>query len=239
MLTFGGAWSNHIYATAAVGHYFNFETVGIIRGEPPEKLSDTLSYAKSRHMKLKFVSRFLYKQKESTDFIQSLEDEFGHFYLLPEGGSNNLALKGVGETIDEIDVDFDFISCACGTGATLAGLASRLKQNQTALGFAVLKSGGFLNSEINKYLPEKQGQWKVITDYHYGGYAKTTDTLFKFMFDFKKSFNIRIDAVYTAKMLSGLFDLIQKGYFEKGTTVVAVHTGGLQGNRGYSQLSAY
>lgn len=243
LLTFGGAWSNHIYATAAAGHYFDFDTIGVIRGEAPNKLSETLSYAQSHNMVLKFVDRLQYRQKESTDFIRSLEDEFGHFYLLPEGGSNVLALKGVREIIGEIDVDFDVITSACGTGATLAGLVSGLKTNQSALGFTVLKQGGFLKKEVNQYLTASnntsQRQWDVIPDYHFGGYAKTSDALFKFMFDFQKSFGIKIDAVYTAKMFSGLFDLIQKGYFKKGTRIIAIHTGGLQGNRGYEQLSNY
>jgi len=240
LLTFGGAWSNHIYATAAAGRYIGFDTIGIIRGEHPERLSTTLEFAQECGMQLKFISRSEYRLKSSADFIQNLHDEFGDFYLLPEGGSNSLALKGVAELLDEIDIGFDVITTACGTAATLAGLAGGINTTQTAQGYAVLKDGDFLNSEVEHFLSDAaikaEGRWDIDTSYHFGGYAKTDQVLLDFILGFKNEFGITLDAVYTGKMFYGLFDQIKKQAFPRGTTVVAVHTGGLQGNAGFKEL---
>jgi len=240
LLTFGGAWSNHIYATAAAGQLLGFNTIGIIRGERPKQFSTTLEYARDCGMQLKFISREQYRSKDSETFLQSLENELGNFYTIPEGGSNVLALKGVKEIIDEINIDFDYITCACGTGATLAGLACGLTSKQKATGFAVLKGGDFLKTDVNHLLSDAnikpEGRWDLETGYHFGGYAKTDKTLFEFIIRFKNEFNIELDAVYTGKMFYGLFDQIKQGAFKPGTTIVALHTGGLQGNTGFPAL---
>lgn len=248
LLTFGGAFSNHIYATAGAGKYFGFDTIGIIRGEPHTPLNPTLSFAQSRGMRLIYVNRKTYKDKNNKDFINSLQQEHGDFYLIPEGGSNALALLGCMETIEEINYEinkpdsfdnnetFDIISCACGTGATLAGLIRSLKPEQRAIGFSALKGGSFLNDEVNRFLLAANcthDNWSIETDYHFGGYAKTNDTLFQFMHDFEAEYSIPLDCVYTAKMFYGLFDLIRNRRFKKGTRIVAIHTGGLQGNAGF------
>lgn len=191
-------------------------------------------------MQLKFISRPEYRLKNTASFIETLGEEFGEFYCVPEGGSNTLALKGVRELLDEIEVDFDVITTACGTGGTLAGLVSGLKSGQMAKAYAALKGGDFLNTEVAKLLTEAgitvQGEWDIETDYHFGGYAKTDKQLFSFILDFKKTYGVSLDAVYTGKMFYGLFDQISKGQFERGTTIVALHTGGLQGNAGFKEL---
>lgn len=239
LLTFGGAYSNHIYATAAAGKRLNYQTIGVIRGEPHTPLNPTLQFATDCGMQLQYVDRETYRQKTSRIFIDSLHEQYGNFYLLPEGGSNVLALKGCAEIINEIDIPFDHVCVACGTGATLAGLISTLSGNQKATGFSVLKGGDFLTKEVAS-LHKQSGinppcSWQINTNYHFGGYARTSEALWEFIARFKQDFGIELDAVYTGKMFYGLFDLIKKGYFKIGTRIVAIHTGGLQGNRGFQK----
>lgn len=191
-------------------------------------------------MQLEYVNRETYRNKTSTGFINELHQCYGDFYLLPEGGSNQLALKGCAEIVTDIDISFDTITVACGTGATLAGIATALNTDQHAIGFAVLKGAGFLNSDITKMLTEcgrpSVHNWHIENAYHFGGYARTSAELFAFIKHFKSDFAIELDAVYTGKMFFGLFDLISKGAFEAGTRIVAVHTGGVQGNAGFPEL---
>ena len=239
LLTFGGAYSNHIYATAAAAKRLGFHSIGIIRGEAHEPINPTLGFARDCGMQLEYIDRASYRQKKQPEFIATLEKKFGRFYLLPEGGSNTLALKGCAEITNEInkesDQPFDFICSACGTGATLAGIISGLAPSQKALGFAVLKGGDFLVNDIKYFLGQAgtiSTQWSINADYHFGGYAKTTEALWGFIEQFKQDFDIPLDGVYTGKMFYGLFDLIKLGYFPRGSRIVAIHTGGLQGNEG-------
>ncbi len=240
LLTFGGAWSNHIYAVAAAGKRFGFSTIGIIRGEARDPLNPTLQFAQNCGMQLVYVDRKTYRNKTSSHLIGQLHERFGDFYLLPEGGSNQLALQGCAEIITDINMESDVISVACGTGATLAGLITALEPDQHAIGFAVLSGADFLNDEVGNMLSEygghDYGNWHIETRYHFGGYAKTSPELFTFIRRFSCDFGIELDAVYTGKMLYGLFDLITRGVFDRGTCVVAVHTGGLQGNAGFPEL---
>lgn len=238
LLTFGGAWSNHIYATAAAGQRLAYRTIGLIRGEHVAPLNPTLQFATDCGMHIEYIDRSSYRNKTSPEFLKQLEDKFGRFYLLPEGGSNVLALKGCAEIIEEIDQPFDIVCVACGTGATLAGLISGLSAKQQAMGFAVLKGGAYLADEISNLLQQANiaqlNTWQLNPDYHFGGYAKIDPSLIQFIRDFKQQYGIELDAVYTGKMFYGLFDLISKGYFERGTRIVAIHTGGIQGNRGFA-----
>ncbi len=241
LLTFGGAWSNHIYATAAAGKRFGFETIGIIRGEEPRPLNPTLKFARNCGMQLVFVDRKTYRNKTSVSFLESLRDRYCDFYLLPEGGSNQLALRGCAEIVMEIAGQFDILTVACGTGATLAGVTTRLGAGQRAIGFAALKDASFLNRDVKYMLADSghadRGNWHIELGYHFGGYAKTSPGLFTFIRAFKAEFGIELDAVYTGKMLYGLFDLIRKRSFNKGTRIIALHTGGIQGNAGFPTLT--
>ena len=191
-------------------------------------------------MQLEYVNRETYRNKTSTDFINQLHQHYGDFYLLPEGGSNQLALRGCAEIVTDIDIAFDIIAVACGTGATLAGIATALNTDQHAIGFAVLKGADFLHNDVTKMLTEcgytSVHNWHIEHAYHFGGYARTSAELFTFIKKFKSDFGIELDAVYTGKMFFGLFDLISKGTFETGTRIVAIHTGGLQGNAGFPEL---
>ena len=226
LLTFGGAFSNHIRATAAAGRHFDFETVGVIRGEEHLPLNDSLAYAVSQGMRLTYMDRGTYRRKAEPDVLADLMDDLGPCYILPEGGSNGLAVRGCTELPAEIDIDFDVICCACGTGGTLAGIAAGLQRDtQRALGFAVLKGGQFLDAEVRRL----QAEYGTVTtnrsidyDFHFGGYAKRKPALNEFIADFKARHDITLDWVYEAKMMYGLFERIREGAFSTGTTVVAV-----------------
>lgn len=241
LLTFGGAFSNHIFATAAAGKAFDFQTVGVIRGERIEPLNSTLKFAEMNGMTLHFVSRSAFRNKENEDFIEDLKQQFGDFYLLPEGGSNTLAVKGCAEIMDEIEMDFDVICSAVGTGGTLAGLISVTKNRAKVLGFPALKGGDFLKTAIEGLLESENKNkienknWQLITDYHFGGYAKFKPELIDFINDFKQQFDIQLEPIYTGKMLFGIFDLIQNDFFKTNTTIIAIHTGGLQGIEGFNE----
>jgi 1-aminocyclopropane-1-carboxylate deaminase len=263
LVTFGGAFSNHIHATAAAGQLLGIPTVGIIRGERPLVLSTTLTFAESCGMTLHFVSRAEYRDKDL--IFKNLESQYANYYWLPEGGSNTLAMQGTAEIVPEIIADLgaspDYICVACGTGGTVAGIVSSatiLPNPINVLGFAALK-GDFLENEVEQLLInaaqpkfeirnpilsfsrntegprfEEKKHWAIQTDYPFGGYAKWTMPLVDFINDFKQKHHIQLDPVYTGKMLYGVFDLIEKGFFSKNATIVAVHTGGLQGIEGFN-----
>lgn len=229
LLTFGGAYSNHIYATAAAAHELGFESIGIIRGEETLPLNHTLSFAKNKGMKLHYISREQYRKKTEVKFIDQLHQHLGDFYLIPEGGTNALAVKGVTEFAQMLGNDFDYLCCAVGTGGTLAGLVNGLPGTKTVIGFSSLKGGGFLKEEVKKYLHNDYGKWVLRTSYHHGGYGKTTPELLTFMEQIQNRHNLPLDPVYTGKLLYGVCDEIKKGFFEKESTVLILHSGGLQG----------
>ena len=239
LLTFGGAYSNHIYATAAAARELELKSIGIIRGEKTDPLNHTLAFAESCGMKLHFVSREEYRTKTAEDFIQHLQNKFGNFYLIPEGGTNELAVKGVAEFGASLinEVDFDYLCLPVGTGGTMAGLVRSMSGRKNVLGFSILKGGGFLNDEIEKWVNHSIGNWNIVEDYHFGGYAKATDELIKCMSEFEKQHQLPLDLVYTAKMIFGIFDLAQKSFFKRGSTILALHTGGLQG-RNFNPLNS-
>ncbi|MEC3977629.1 1-aminocyclopropane-1-carboxylate deaminase/D-cysteine desulfhydrase [Amycolatopsis sp. H20-H5] len=185
LLTFGGAYSNHIRAVASAGHHFGFKTIGIIRGEEHAELNSSLAYARDHGMLLSYLDRTTYRRKSAARVVDRLRAEFGNFYLLPEGGSNTLALRGCAEATQEIDLDFDVICCSCGTGGTLAGIAGPLRKDQRALGFAVLKGAEFLNEDVSGFQVAAWGSatsnWSIETGFHFGGYAKKNGVLEEFI----------------------------------------------------------
>ncbi len=230
LLTFGGAYSNHIFATAAAAQELNLKSIGIIRGEEALPLNDTLSFAKSKGMQLRYVSREQYRKKTEPEFIEKLHEQFGDFYLIPEGGSNTLAVKGATEFAQTLGNDFDYVCCPVGTGGTLAGIINGLSNPKIILGFSSLKGGEFLRSEVEQFLnPAPRYNWKIITDYHFGGYGKITDELISFQNGFAENQHVLFDLVYGSKMMCGIFDLIRKDFFEPDSTILIIHTGGLQG----------
>jgi len=231
IVTFGGAFSNHIAATAKACNILGIKSYGIIRGEKIE--NHTLKLAKENGMELKFVSRTLYRDKFSLMKWLALEFDLNKCYIIPEGGANQLGVEGCKEIVDLVNIPFNYIAMACGTATTLSGVTSALNENQTGLGFAALKEAAFLSDEVNKNLLKlNKSNFKIIEDYHFGGYAKHNVQLLSFINNFEKEHHIKLDFVYTAKMMYGLLDLIQQNYFPKHSTIVAIHSGGLQGNSG-------
>lgn len=232
LLTFGGAFSNHIAAVAYAGKEQGFETIGIIRGdELRDKISDnpTLSFAQECGMRFEFVTREVYRHKAEAAFIAQLQAKFGSFYLVPEGGTNDLAVKGCEEILNDLDADFDFVCCAVGTGGTISGLINSALPHQKVLGFPALK-GDFLQNEIRKFVTNKN--WELITDYHFGGYGKVTDELIDWINSFFLQTQIPIDPIYTGKMAFGVVDLIHRNFFPPKSKILMIHTGGLQGIAG-------
>ena len=233
VLTFGGAYSNHLFATAAAGRLSGFATIGIVRGEDAQQNENsTLQFCRQQGMHLHFVDRATYRLKDSPEYLDHISGQFGKPYIIPEGGTGLLALKGVAEMAGEIKAQLGFsptyIATAAGTGGTAAGI---LTAGVNALAFSSLKGGGFLQTDILELAANYPltGSLELITDYHFGGYAKWNAELLGFMDNFKKEFGIQLEQVYTAKMFYGLFDLIKNGHFKKGDMIVAVHTGGMQG----------
>lgn len=240
LLTFGGAYSNHIAATAVAGKLAGFKTFGIIRGEElgknvTETIAEnaTLREAHNNGMKLQFVSREDYRQKTSFGFIEKLKNKWGDFYLIPEGGTNILAVKGCEEILTEEDRQFNYICSALGTGGTISGLINSLGKQQKVIGFPALK-GNFLSEEIKKYTIKRKN-WSLQKEYHFGGYAKYNEELIRFINEFKTDTNILLDPVYTGKMVFGIIDLIKKDKFAEGTKILAIHTGGIQGIEGINK----
>lgn len=232
LLTFGGAFSNHIAAAAYAGHEYGFKTIGVIRGDELfNKINEnpTLQFAQKCGMQLEFVSREDYRLKTETHFIEKLHQKWGDFYLVPEGGTNVFAIKGCEEILLDEDSKFDYICCAVGTGGTISGIINSALSHQKVLGFPALK-GDFLKDEIQKFTTQEH--WELITEYHFGGYGKVDSTLISFINTSFATNKIPLDPIYTGKMAFGVIDLIQKKYFPKNAKILMIHTGGLQGIQG-------
>ncbi|WP_455596040.1 1-aminocyclopropane-1-carboxylate deaminase/D-cysteine desulfhydrase [Acinetobacter pecorum] len=228
ILSFGGAYSNHIAATAFSAQHFGFKSVGIIRGEElaDRPLNPTLATAQKFGMQLHFVSRKQYRHKHEADYLLELGQKFPGHFVIPEGGTNALAIQGCQEILKEDDTQFDVICCAAGTGGTITGLIEASQTHQQVLGFSALK-GSFLKDEVARLTSKTN--WNILDDYCCGGYAKTSPELMQFIQDFESRFSIPLEQVYTAKMLMGILDLIEKNYFPIGSRLLVIHSGGLQG----------
>lgn len=224
IITFGGAYSNHIVATAAACNMYELQSIGIIRGEAPQHFSHTLLNAQQYGMRLHFVSRTLYKEKIIPDCLLS-EDA----YIIPEGGYGTLGAAGVA-TIPYDHDKFDVVCCAVGTGTMMAGLINAKKQDAQVIGFSVLKNNYALEEEISKLVIHADEKIYLNHDFHFGGYAKYNAALISFMNELYRQTNIPTDFVYTAKLFYGVGSLIQLNYFEPGKRIVIIHCGGLQGN---------
>jgi 1-aminocyclopropane-1-carboxylate deaminase len=232
LLTFGGAYSNHIAAVAYAGKENGFQTIGIIRGdELADKIESnpTLNFAQECGMQFEFVSRETYRLKTEESFLKQLQQQYGAFYLIPEGGTNTFAIQGCEEILTPEDASFDYVACAIGTGGTISGLINSVLPHQKVLGFPALK-GNFLQDEIRNFV--RQDNWELITDYHFGGYGKVTNDLIDWINQFYEQTQIPLDPVYTGKMVFGIVDLITKNYFPENAKILLIHTGGLQGIQG-------
>ena len=239
LLTFGGAFSNHILATAIAGKSTGFKTIGIIRGdelgvdlEKTFASNSTLRNASKHGMQFDFISRETYRNKTSIEFTEILQKKYGDFYYIPEGGTNSLAVKGCEEILTKEDSQFDYICSCVGTGGTISGIINNAKDHQKVLGFTVLK-GDFLENEILKYA-KKQENWELNNDYHFGGYGKYSDELIHFINRFKSQTDIPLDPIYTGKMMFGVLDMINKKRFPNGSKILIIHSGGIQGIAGFN-----
>ena len=235
IVTFGGAFSNHITAVAYAGFENGIATIGIIRGDELEnKIEEnpTLLFAQKYGMQFEFVSRTEYRKKDTAGFIENLNLKYPNSFIIPEGGTNSLAIKGCEEILTADDQNFDYICTCVGTAGTISGIINS-SVDQKVIGFSVLR-GDFLLNEIK--IRTTKCNWELNSDYHFGGYAKTTTELINFINNFKKQYQIPLDPVYTGKMVFGVLDLIQKNYFSDNSKILIIHTGGLQGIAGMNRL---
>ena len=245
LLTFGGAYSNHIAATAVAAQEAGLTSIGVIRGEElaeqPEKWSHTLKEAAKNGMEFLFISRSEYRNKSTNNALKQLQTRFPDAYIIPEGGSNTLAVKGFQPLMQQIEKqcpDWTHLFSAVGTGATLAGLIkyasvknNRLNHTRIILGVPVLKQGDYLRPQINEWIAETPvNSWQLLIDYHCGGYAKTPDYLLQKKHQFEQEFGIPLDPIYTAKMVYAFYDQLKQNKIKPGSNVILLHTGGLQGN---------
>ena len=233
VVSFGGAFSNHLVALAAAAAENGFQSIGIVRGE--EVSNPYLAFMRDQGMRLHFVSREDYRLKDDASFRKALLSELqkkelikieSEAFFIPEGGGGEYGMKGASEVISNIPDDTNFIACACGTGTTIAGIASAMKSHQRAIGISALKAEGFFEKVLTGYgIPEIRAAFHY--DYHFGGFAKYDDTLVKFCRDFTAETNVPVEPVYTGKLFFGINDLIEKGYFPGGSKIVVLHSGGI------------
>lgn len=236
IITFGGAYSNHIAATAYACKERGINCVGVIRGDELWKSineNPTLKFAQECGMKFEFITREQYRDKNSEELNSYLINKYGNSFVLPEGGTNDLAVKGCGEIVTNDDDKYNFICCAVGTGGTISGIINSSKESQKILGFPALK-GEFLKQEICNFA--KKSNWDLITNYHFGGYGKVNDELINFINSFYDNTNIPLDPIYTGKLVYGVVDLINKNFFPENSEILLIHTGGLQGIKGMNQI---
>ena len=236
IITFGGAYSNHIMAASYIKKQYGIDVIGVIRGEELEgniEGNPTLALAQENGMQFHFVTRAQYRLKTEESFIEGLKAQYGDFYLLPEGGTNAMAIKGCEEILTAEDAKYDYVCCAVGTGGTVAGIINSSLPHQHVIGFSALK-GDFLKDDVSKLV--NKDNWHIETNYHFGGYAKVTTELIEFMNDFKTETGILLDPIYNGKMLFGIHDLMKSGYFSKNTSILAIHTGGQQAISGMNKM---
>ncbi len=229
ILTFGGSYSNHISATSYACKKNNLKSIGVIRGEKHQVLNSTLEFANNNNMYLYYISREKYRLKNTREFLEELKLKFGHFYLIPEGGNNDLALKGTSEILDKNDKQ-NYICCPVGTGGTITGIINSQLSFQKVLGFPVINNSLYIEEKVASVV--NNDNFTFINDYKIGGYAKFDKLLVNFVNEFYKKHKVPLDIIYTGKMIYGIIDLVSKDFFSKGSSILAIHTGGLQGNRG-------
>ncbi len=233
LLSFGGAWSNHLYALAAAGQRFGFSTVGVVRGERPKQLSLLLTDLQAMGMQLVFVSRSEYRRRYEAAYLDQLRAQFAPCYIIPEGGAGALGVQGAANMLPvALRSVYDVFALACGSGTSAAGLLSVLPAGAQLLGFSALKDNGSLQPAVAAMASNVQAEWRIESDFAGGGFARVNEQLVRFMDGFTADTGIPLEPIYTAKLFMGLFALIETGEFAAGTRILALHTGGLQGLRG-------
>lgn len=235
LVSFGGAYSNHIHALAHAGKMFNLNTVGIIRGEYDPN-NPTLKQAEAAGMRLQFVSRLEYRDRHKTDYQNNIIQQYSNSMLIPEGGSNKYALEGIEELVKEIPVEkSNIIACPCGSGGTSAGILRTINSSQRILSIPVLKNAEYLKDEICTLANKNDQQLDFPTQFHQGGYGKINPKLLSFIDSFYKMHQVKLEPIYSGKMMMAIYQLIEEGYFKPNTSITIIHTGGLQGLSGLKQ----
>ncbi|MBA6348469.1 MULTISPECIES: 1-aminocyclopropane-1-carboxylate deaminase/D-cysteine desulfhydrase [unclassified Colwellia] len=233
VISFGGSFSNHIHALAFACHKQGLKSIGIIRGEKEYASNFTLSMAQQWGMELHFVDRKSYRLRENKEYLAQLQLTYPGYLIVPEGGSNTLALAGVGEVITELNqqCEFDTLVTPVGSGGTLAGLIKADNNQHNLLGIGVLKQDGYLTEQVNSLLGDNLhfSNWQIMPEFHRGGYAKFSKEDVEKILSFSQQTGFIFEPVYSGKMILALLDLIDQQYFPKGHRLVLLHTGGLQG----------
>jgi len=238
ILSFGGAYSNHIAALAEASHQAGLQSIGIIRGEEHLPLNPTLSFSRSKGMVLAYLSRDKYRKKDYMDVAQPYIEKFGKTFVIPEGGSNRLGIMGASLMLQHMASQYSDIAVPVGSGGTMAGLIYSAGDRIRVHGFSALK-GQFLSSSIQRLISTHQlnhdCHWQVHSQFHFGGYGRYSSDLINFINTFKLTYSIPLDPIYTGKMMFGVLALIRQGYFPAKSNILALHTGGLQGIRGFNE----
>lgn len=232
VLTFGGAYSNHLLATAVISNQYNLKSIGLVRGEKKQNLNPILRLVEKYGMHVDYISRSYYRNRDDKNMIADLKKKYGDFYLIPQGGTNDLGVKGAQEILSVSD-NQNYICVPVATGGTFSGIINSSKTKQKILGFKSIKGVGDLEENIKKFT--NNNNWNLLDDYTFGGFAKYDADLVNFIKNFDLNYSIKLDIIYTSKMMYGLFDLIRKGYFKRKSSILAIHTGGLQGNLGMNE----
>ena len=249
VLTFGGAFSNHLAATSFACKSLGLKSIGVVRGEEVDLNNSTMKFVRECGMQVFPISREDYKLKTDEGFIQGLHEQFGAFYLVPEGGSNFYGVTGCQEIVTENPKDFekiDLVCCSAGTATTISGILAADLFNFKTLCFSPFKGGVFLKQEIekqllfgywdNEWVEEKLNSVEFILDYHFGGFGKIKPELIKFIDWIYTETGIQFDLLYNGKMLFAIYDLCKRGFFKSGQNIMIIHTGGVQGNAGFSNV---
>ena len=236
ILSFGGDYSNHLHALSFAANKTGLQSIGVVRGEKKPTLTPTLTFCVKQNMKLYYLERSKYRvEKYSRNTLLKLEKKFGSFYMIPEGGNNELGIKGCQEIIKEVGIPFDFLCCPVGTGCTASGLIQSMSQQQKFIGFCAFHKVDEQKNNIIKSCGSKlYANWKLIPDNHFGGFAKINSNLIKFVRQFYLEHQIELDLIYMGKLFYSLFNLIERGFFPKKTKILVIHTGGKQGLKGFN-----
>ena len=232
IVTFGGAYSNHILATSIISKENNLKSIGFIRGEETLPLNSTLTDAVKNGMEIIYLTRKNYRKINDEEYLNQLRIKYKKSYIIPEGGTNSLAIRGT-ESIINSDEKFEYICCPIGTGGTISGIINSSNHNQKIIGFSAIKGVKNIIDNISNNV--NKGNWNINEDYCQNGYAKISNDLIDFIYNFYETKNIPLDAIYTGKMMMGVLDQIKKNKFASGSNILIIHTGGIQGNRGINQ----
>lgn len=241
VLTFGGAYSNHLAATAVAAHAYKLKSIAIVKGTyAAEQLTPTLRFCKAHGMELDFVTHEVYKQKSGVEFLSELSLKYPGMHIVPEGGANKEGRLGAAEICRHIPEEYNCIALSVGTGTTLSGIVNGLPPDKPVSGFAPMKGGAYLQDELKAFVePEKQGSYHIYDNWHFGGFGRYNDELLHFMNSFYTSCHIPLDVVYTSKMMFGMRELILQGQWGSDSKILCIHTGGLQGNASVKDALVY